>query len=67
MSMLHFCTLTISTLDFTQKNDILEDYHIVTMEISIPQTTDKVEGSSQLVNNLNIAWYVKRHKKGNQF
>lgn len=37
------------------------------MEITIPYTTDKVEGASQLVNNLNIAWHVKGHKKGNQF
>lgn len=45
---------------------ILEDQHI-TVEIDIPEKTYKVEVSSQVVNNLNIAWHVKRHKKGNQF
>lgn len=46
---------------------ILEDQNIIIVEIDIPERTYKVEVSSQVVNNLNIAWHVKRHKNGNQF
>lgn len=42
---------------------ILEGQNIIIVEIDIPERTYKVEVSSQVVNNLNIAWHVKRHKK----
>lgn len=73
LSLLHFLHsfsfFSFSTLGFTQRNVycILEDQHIKTGEIDIPERTYKAEVSLQLVNNLNIAWHVKRHKKGNQF